>query len=158
MTDVYVMTLYSANTASVTKTASTDYNEWTVQVPPDANAPILDGRWKAHVLFASVKGFQPKGSRRVIGVLCDAFPCSSGPMTPIATEIASGTSAADYAIINQQNYLAISDPYILKNGGSIKIRVCHLDTVDPFTAAAAPTLTDWTIVLRFELFGRRNRA
>eukprot|EP00899_Mesostigma_viride_P021515 jgi/Mesvir1/29365/Mv02545-RA.1 len=108
MTDVYVLTLFSANTSTTAKTVSTEFNEWTVQIPPDPSAPILDGRWKAHVLFASIKGFVPKGTRTVIGILSDA--------------------------------------------------VCHLDTIDQFTSSAIPNLADWTIVLRFEMLGRKTRA
>eukprot|EP00899_Mesostigma_viride_P016509 jgi/Mesvir1/2485/Mv03565-RA.1 len=158
MTDVYVLTLFSANTSTTAKTVSTEFNEWTVQIPPDPSAPILDGRWKAHVLFASIKGFVPKGTRTVIGILSDAFPCSSGDMTPIATTVATSASSSNYSITDQQNCLPVSDPFLLRDGGSVKIRVCHLDTIDQFTSSAIPNLADWTIVLRFEMLGRKTRA
>eukprot|EP00899_Mesostigma_viride_P017472 jgi/Mesvir1/25726/Mv01910-RA.1 len=94
---------------------------------------------------------------KVIGVYSDAFLHSGGDMALLATEIASsGTTATDYAIINQQNYLSIADPYLLTKGGSFKIRVCHADAADPLNASAKPTVGDWTIVMRFEMQRRKS--
>eukprot|EP00899_Mesostigma_viride_P015695 jgi/Mesvir1/24126/Mv10843-RA.1 len=154
MKDVYVLTLYSGN---ATSRGQSNVNEWTVTIPSNADAPVLDGRWKAHVLFASVKGFVSTAACRVIGVYSDAFLHSGGDMALLATEIASGgTTATDYAIINQQNYLSIADPYLLTKGGSFKIRVCHVDAADPLNASAKPTVGDWTIVMRFEMLRRKS--
>eukprot|EP00899_Mesostigma_viride_P000940 jgi/Mesvir1/10847/Mv06316-RA.1 len=44
------------------------------------------------------------------------------------------------------------------DGGSFRVRVCHLDAASPLTAGARPVVGDWTLVLRLEMLGSKPRT
>eukprot|EP00899_Mesostigma_viride_P007591 jgi/Mesvir1/16833/Mv15727-RA.1 len=57
-----------------------------------------------------------------------------------------------------RNYLPVANPRLLRDGGSFRVRVCHLDAASPLTAGARPVVGDWTLVLRLEMLGSKPRT
>eukprot|EP00899_Mesostigma_viride_P010920 jgi/Mesvir1/1982/Mv05843-RA.1 len=96
---------------------------------------------------------------RVVGIYSDGFlGAADRGMTLLAAETALSNLASDVTVVNQQNYLPVANPRLLRDGGSFRVRVCHLDAASPLTAGARPVVGDWTLVLRLEMLGSKPRT